>query len=187
MTHFADLACWFLDAEPEMVAAQGSGVLNHAVSIRFRTGEIASIAMGSNGTFGYPKELLEITGNGGIVVVDHMLEMRTAGISGAPASQTYAMLNDRHPQIGAEGGFAGWFQKKNAACREAAEAGDPLKQFTAEPDKGHARMLTAFIEEIRGEREPVSPIDGALRAMKICLAAIRSLREQRFVTLEEIR
>jgi predicted dehydrogenase len=186
MTHFADVACWFLKAEPDVICAQGSGVLNHAVSIKFKTGEIASIVMGSNGTFGYPKELMEVTGNGGILVVDHMLEVRTAGIEGAPRRKVFPMLDDRHPDVGEEGGVSGWIRKKQAACEEASEYRDASRQFTAEPDKGHAHILRAFLQEIRGEREPVSPIQPAITAMKICLAAIRSIREQRFVALSEI-
>lgn len=187
MTHFADLASWFLDAEPRRVGVLSSGVANHATVVEYEGGGIASIFMAGNGTFGYPKELLEAFGQGGAVIVDHMLEIRTAGIEGAPARKTYEMLNDRHPQIGAEGGLNGWLEKKRAACAEATRSGQGSDIFTAEPDKGHARMLTAFIEEIRGLRsEPVSPVSDAVRATEICTAAIRSFREERFVDLAEL-
>lgn len=188
MTHFADLACWFLDAEPKRVGVLSSGVLNHATVIEFEGGGIASIFMAGNGTFGYPKELLEAFGNGGAVIVDHMLEVRSAGIADAPARQTYAMLNDRHPQVGSQGGLAGWMEKKQAARAESQRAGNADWIAVAEPDKGHARMLGAFVEEIRGLRSaPVSPVADAVRAVEICTAAIRSFREQRFVDIAEIR
>jgi predicted dehydrogenase len=96
------------------------------------------------------------------------------------------MVNDRHPHLGTEGGLAGWREKKRAACMAAAESGDSLRQFTAEPDKGHARMLEAFVSEIRGESPPVSPVGDAVRALRICLASVRSKREKRAVLLSEI-
>jgi predicted dehydrogenase len=188
MTHFADLACWFLDAEPRRVGVASSGVLNHATVLEFAGGAIASIFMTANGTFAYPKELLEAFGRGGAVVVDHMLEVRTAGIAGAPASKLYPFLNDYHPEVGAQGGLAGWREKRDAAREESRRRGDSKWILCAEPDKGHARMLAAFVEEVRGRRpEPVSPVSAAVRAVEICTAAIRSFREKRFVDLAELR
>lgn len=188
MTHFADLACWFLDDAPRRVGVAGRGVLNHATVIEFERGGVASIFMAGNGTFGYPKELLEAFGNGGAVIVLHMLELYTAGIADAPAHKLYPILNDRFPHIGAEGGLSGWLAKKTAAREESLRAGNSDWILCAEPDKGHARMLGAFIEEIRGQRrEPVSPVGDALRAMEICFAAIRSFRERRFVDIAEVR
>lgn len=188
MTHFADLACWFADAEPVRVGVLSSGVLNHATSIEFAGGGIASIFMSGNGTFGYPKELLEAFGNGGAVIVDHMLEVRTAGIADAPSSTIYPFLNDRYPDVGVQGGLSGWLEKKRAAREDSLRAGNTDWIAIAEPDKGHARMLGAFVEEIRGRRsEPVSPVGDAVRAVEICTAAIRSFREHRFVDIAEVR
>ena len=188
MTHFADLARWFVEAEPSRVGVLSSGVLNHATVIEFEGGGIASIFMSGNGTFGYPKELLEAFGHGGAVIVDHMLEVRTAGIAEAPARKTYPFLNDRYPQVGSQGGLAGWLEKKQAAREESLRAGNADWISIAEPDKGHARMLGAFVEEIRGLRPaPVSPVADAVQAVEICAAAIRSFREKRFVDIAEIR
>ncbi len=188
MTHFADLACWFVDAEPVRVGVLSSGVLNHATVIEFEGGGVASIFMSGGGTFGYPKELLEAFGHGGAVVVDHMLEVRTAGIADAPPSTIYPFLNDRYPGIGVQGGLAGWLEKKKAAREDSLRAGNTDWIAVAEPDKGHARMLSAFVEEVRGLRpEPVSPVADAVRAVEICTAAIRSFREHRFVDIAELR
>ncbi len=186
MCHFADIACWFMPSPPVAVSCMSSGRLNHVVSLRFAAGELVSIFMGSNGTFGYPKELYEAFGQGAAVVVDHMLEVRTAGIADAPLIQTFPMRKDRHPDVGTEGGLHGWLKKKHAACREAAEANDPMLQFTAEPDKGHDRMLQNFIEEIRGNRSAVCSIDAAMLASQITFAAVRSVEEEREVLLSEV-
>lgn len=45
MTHFTDLCNWFLAAEPEEVVALDHGDLNHGIVVRYRTGEVATIAM----------------------------------------------------------------------------------------------------------------------------------------------
>jgi predicted dehydrogenase len=185
-THFTDLANWFIDSEPVKVLCSGQGVLNHALIIHYANGGMATITMASTGSFGYPKELLEAIGQGGIVACDHMLEVRTGGIAGAPPVTCFPMLNDRHPQVGRQGGLHGWLEKKRAACEEAAKAGDPMQQFTAEPDKGHRRMLGEFVREIRGERGPVCPVGDAILATKVCLAAAKSYLEERPVDVSEI-
>jgi len=187
ITHFADIACWFLEAEPVDVMTMSTSILQQQVSIRFSGGQLASIVDIANGTFGYPKELYEAMGQGAAVVVDHMVEIRTAGIAGAPLHKTYPLAADRHPQVGVEGGLPGWLKKKAAACEEAAETGDVLRQFGPEPDKGHRRMLAEFVREIRGERGPVSPVSDAMRATKICFAAVKSFREKRIVRVDEIK
>lgn len=185
-THFVDLANWFIDSTPEVVSCTGSGILSHVMVIHYANGGMASITMAGTGTFGYPKELLEAMGEGGMVACDHMLEVRTAGIAGAPPLTRYPMLHDRHPDIGREGGLYGWLEKKRAACEEAVKAGNPLLQFTAEPDKGHQHMLREFVREIRGEAPPVSPIEPAVLAMQTCLAAAKSYIHQRPVAVSEI-
>lgn len=185
-THFVDLANWFLDARPVKVLCTGQGVLNHVIVIQYDNGAMAVVTMASTGSFGYPKELLEAIGHGAVVTCDHMLEVRSAGIASAPAIQNFPMLNDRHPEIGTELGLHGWLKKKRAACEEAAEANDPMLQFTAEPDKGHKGMLAEFIREIRGERPPVCPVGDAVLALKVCLAAAKSYLEKREVQLIEL-
>jgi predicted dehydrogenase len=186
MTHFTDMCNWFLAAAPESVVAMESGMLNHGTVIRYRTGEMATIMMASNGTFGYPKELYEIFGNGGAVIVQHLLELRTAGIEGASLYKVFPVLGDRHPDIGTELGLSGWLKKKEAACREAAEKGDNRLIFTAEPDRGHARAIDRFVDQIRGEGPVVCGIDDAVLATRVAFAAVRSAREGRVVRMEEI-
>lgn len=186
MTHFTDVCNWFLVEEPVEVTAIETGMLNVAVIVRYRNGALATIVIGSNGTMGYCKELYEFMGNGGYLAVDHMLEVRTAGIEGEPARTTYPMVGDRHPQVGLEGGVSGWLAKRRAACTEAAMANDPLLQFTAEPDKGHAHALERFVDQILGNGSEVCGVDAAVLATRVAFAAIRSAREKRPVLLAEI-
>lgn len=186
MTHFTDICNWFLADQPVEVFAMETGMLNQAVIVRYRSGALATITIGSNGTFGYCKELYEFMGNGGYLAVDHMLEVRTAGIEGVPATTTYPMVGDRHPQIGTEGGVSGWLAKKRVACAEAAARNDPTLQFTAEPDKGHAHALERFVDQILGKGVEVCGVDASVLATRVAFAAIRSAQEKRIVSLSEI-
>ena len=186
MTHFTDVCNWFLAEEPVEVTAVATGMLNLAVIIRYENGAFATIVLANNGTMAYCKELYEFMGNGSYLAVDHMLEVRTAGIEAAPARTIYSMINDRHPRIGLEGGVPGWLAKKRAACEEAATHDDPLLQFTAEPDKGHAHALERFVDQILGLGPEVCGVDAAVLATRVAFAAIQSARERRPVALAEI-
>ena len=186
MTHFTDVCNWFLDDQPVEVTAVETGMLNLSVIIRYRSGALATIVIASNGTMGYCKELYEFMGNGGYLAVDHMLEVRTAGIEGVVPRITYPMIQDRHPEIGPEGGVAGWLEKKRAACAEAAAANAPMLQFTAEPDKGHAHALERFVDEILGVGPEVCGVRAAVLATEVAFGAVASAREKRRVLLDEL-
>jgi predicted dehydrogenase len=186
MTHFTDVCNWFIADEPVEVTAVETGMLNLSVIVRYRSGALATIVIGSNGSLGYCKELYEFMGNGGYLAIDHMLEVRTAGIEGAPPRITYPMIQDRHPQIGVEGGVSGFLEKKRAACAEAAASNDPRLQFAADPDKGHAHALERFVDQIRGEGPEVCGVEAAVRATEVAFAAVASAREKRSVLIEEL-
>jgi predicted dehydrogenase len=161
-------------------------MLNHGVVIRYNSGALATISMSANGSFGYPKELYEIFGQGAAVAIDHMVEIRTDGIVNAPARRTYPCVNDRHPDVGEEGGIAGWLAKKRAAAADAVAAHDPMLQFTAEPDKGHARQLERFVDQILNQGPIVCGVDETLLATRVAMAAIKAAHEHRPVRLEEV-
>ncbi len=186
MTHFTDLCNWFMGSEPVKVTALETGMFNHGIVIAYAGGEVATILMNASGTFGYPKELYEMFGHGAAVVVDHMLEIRTVGIPFAPHHQTYPMLGDNCPHIGAEGGLSGWLAKRRWGAQQAVLTNDPSCIFTAEPDKGHARQFDRFLDELEGHGPVVCPMDQALLATRVSFAAIRSAREERAIELAEV-
>ncbi|MCC6424641.1 MAG: Gfo/Idh/MocA family oxidoreductase [Phycisphaerales bacterium] len=186
MTHYTDMCNWFLDAQPQQVVALERGQLNSGVVIAYKTGEMATLSMYANGTFGYPKELYEMFGQGGAVIVDHMTEIRTAGIPGVPDRIPFPFLKDRHPNVGTEGGIYGWLAKKRAACAEAEQKGDPMLAFAAEPDKGHAHAMERFLDEILGKGPKVCPIDDAVLATRVAFAAIQSVKTGRAVNMDEV-
>jgi predicted dehydrogenase len=187
MTHHVDLCNWFLQSEPVEVMAMETGLYLHSFTIRYASGALATITSSANGSFGYSKELHEFSGEAGFVAVHHMVEVITAGMEGAPRRTVYPVTDDAYPGVGREGGFNGWLAKRDAGCSDAVESGDHSRVLRCEPDKGHAHMLEAFVQEIRGERGPVCGVDDAVLATRVCLAAIASARERRMVRLEEIR
>lgn len=187
MTHFTDICNWLLAAEPVEVMAMEHGLFNHSVGIRYRAGEMATISMSCNGSFGYPKELYEVMGHGGVLAIDHMVEIRTAGIAGAPDRRTYPLVGDRLPDVGGEGGLYGWLAKRRAGCQLAVEKGDPTQQFVGDADKGHAAHLNRFIGQILDGGEPVCGIDDAVLATEVAFAAVASAHARRVVTLDEVR
>lgn len=187
MTHFTDLCNWFMDDEPQRVVALESAPLNHGVVIQYRQGGLATISMTSNGTFGYPKELYEVMGQGAMVAIDHMVEVRTAGIADAPARKTFARIAPDGTWVNDPSGIAGWLSDRQAAAQRVVESGDPMKLFDMpEADKGHARQLERFVDEILGQGPPVCPVEAAISASRVAFAAIRSAKESRAVSLDEV-
>lgn len=187
MTHFVDLANWFLAAEPVEVVAVGPNRLNEAAIVTYDNGAVATISMSGNGSWGYPKELYEICGNGGFIAIDHMLEVRTGGIAGVAPVRRYPLRVDAFPEIGAEGGLHGWLAKQRAAEQRAVEEHTHAYAFSSRPDKGHAGQLERFVDQIRGRGEVVCGIDAAILATEVCFAAVLSAREKRPVRVEEVR
>jgi len=186
MTHFTDLCNWFMASKPVQVASISKSMFNHGVVITYENGEMATIFMTTNGTFGYPKELYEMFGNGGAVAVNHMVEVRTAGIADAPALTTYPYAGDPHPEVGTEGGFSGWMQKSRACQKDAIETGDTSKAIKTYPDKGHTAALENFIDEINGVGPQVCGVDDAVLATRVSFAALKAAKEERTVSLDEI-
>ena len=89
MAHFADLACYFIDKLPVRVIATGSKLANNVITITFDDGSIVSIFESAVGSFGYPKELIEIYHRGAVIVIDHLIELRVAGIVDEPFKRTF--------------------------------------------------------------------------------------------------
>ncbi|MEX0742689.1 MAG: hypothetical protein WD079_07805, partial [Phycisphaeraceae bacterium] len=185
-THFSDLCTWFLDATPQRVTALGDGMLNHGITIEYETGEIATITMTANGTFGYAKELYEVFGQGAAVIVDQMVEVRTAGIDGAPSRLTFPLADDAAAEAVAAEGIAGFLAKRQYLAEQSAARGEALPVAAVEADKGHAHALDCFIDAVLGGDSPICDINGAALATRVAFAAIRAIEERRVVDLSEI-
>jgi predicted dehydrogenase len=170
LTHFVDLAYYFIEREPALVGAAGSSMMNVVVNITFEDGSLATIFDACVGTFGYPKELCEIYHQGAAIIVDHCMEVRTAGIPGQPYRRLYPAASDP-----TAAGIESWYDRAVEAMRRPVDAGSPLA--APGPNKGHYEILDAFIQACRGKGEnPCDAASGA-RAAVIVLRAAESLRQ----------
>ena len=148
MTHFVDLACYLTDLKPAWVTVVGDPTTNYSVSsinIEFEDNSLAAIATTANGTFGYPKELVEIYYAGAAIVIDHCVELRIAGIIDEPFKRTYPLNEDPYPNIHTDGGIND-FYNKTIAMHDDVEKGKRQPGSPPFPDKGHDKMLNEFIE-----------------------------------------
>lgn len=168
LNHFTDLAYYFFEREPALVSAIGSPMMNVVVNVQFQDGSLCTIFDACVGTFGYPKELYELYHDGAAIIVDHCMEVRTAGIPGEPFRRTYP--SDMDPNVA---GIEGWYDR----TVEGMRTGDGTQPIASPwPDKGHFRALDAFMKACRGAGE--NPCDAAAgaRAAAIVLKAGQSLQ-----------
>ena len=185
MTHFIDLACWFLESRPVSVTAIGHHRTNHTVVIEFEDGSLATILETGVGTFGYPKELYELYCNGSAVILDHFVEVRTAGLEGVPQRREFPFYLDPHPGISDGGGIRDYYAKRLVAERIAVERGDPTLSLSmdAQPNKGHKAHLARLLDAARGLGESPCPIADSILATRIAFAAIESHKTGRTISL----
>lgn len=169
MTHFADLACFFLEEKPVRVTTLGSKMANHTVVIEFEGGSLATIVAAGVGSFGYPKELIEIYHQGAAIIIDHLLEVRTAGVVDEPFRQVFPL----HDGKTLKDGIAGYYEETIAAQQRAVSQGDN-SLLAPLPNKGHYELLDAFLKEVRGGNPTPNTIDQAMKSTAVILRAIES-------------
>jgi len=172
--HWLDLACWLLDEEPVRVYATGSTRLSHIISLDFPSGSRACIWFSPTGTFRYPKELYELTDHFALFRNLCFVETQIYG-RGEPEITNFDLQHDELPEVGVEGGLAGYIAKLNQRARLHAES-DGAQWPDVSPDKGHAHLLEAFARAII--EDTPSPIDerAGARATYLSLRAIESIR-----------
>lgn len=167
MTHFADLAGAFMTAPPVRVTTTGEKAGNHVITIEYGDSSIATIFATVFGSFGYPKELVEIYHNGSVIVIDHVCEIRTAGIEGEPFQTAF-------PIPGGHGeGIEGYYRAIHAAQEEAIAKGDN-SILPQQPDKGHYALLTDLVGSVRDGRQPVCSAEVAAVSTAVILRAAES-------------
>ena len=173
MTHFADLACCFIDSAPIRVTVTGGTQANHVIAIEFEDGSLASIFATAFGSFGYPKELVEVYHNGAAIIVDHLVELRVAGVLDEPSRTVFPIPNDPYPEI-EEQGIEGFYRRTEAAQREALAKGDN-SIIAPIPDKGHFALLDDFVRSIETGAEPACSARTAAVPTAVILRALESV------------
>lgn len=176
MTHFVDLACYLTDLKPVAVTTIGDATTNFAINsinIEFEDHSLAIIATTNNGTFGYPKELVEIYYGGAAIVVDHCVELRVAGIINEPFWRTYPLDRDSLPYIHSDGGIQDYYRKTLALHQEVLE-GKTTECIPPLPDKGWYQMLEEFIDaSLEGKPGPSDVIASAV-STEVILKVVES-------------
>ena len=146
---------------------------SQVVAIEFADGSLACIFATAFGSFGYPKELVEVYHNGAAIIIDHLVELRVAGVVDEPFRTVFPIPNDRYPEIEAQG-IEGFYQRIHAAQQEALEKGDN-SILPPIPDKGHFALLDDFIRCIRTGAEPACSARTAAIPTAIILRALESV------------
>ncbi len=176
MTHFVDLACYLTDLKPAAVTVIGDGTTNYAVNsinIEFEDNSLAIIATTANGTFGYPKELVEIYYGGAAIVVDHCVELRVAGVVDEPFWRTFALDSDEYPHIHTDGGIADYY-RKTLAMQQDVLSGIKKSCPPPFPNKGHYEMLDEFIDAALSGKPGPSDITSSAVSTALILKVVES-------------
>ncbi|MHB9130753.1 MAG: Gfo/Idh/MocA family oxidoreductase [Armatimonadota bacterium] len=173
MTHFIDLANLFVGQEPCRVFAMGSTRMNFTILVQYVDGSIATIADSGSGTLDYPKELFEITYQGAMIAIDHLMEIRVMGIEGEPFRRTYPTLDPlAHTD---KMGIEGFYESSMQTVQERLRTGNK-ELFVGGPNKGHYEHLDRFANCVRGEgASPCDAMEGA-KATMLTLKAVESCR-----------
>lgn len=173
MTHFADLACCFIESAPIRVTVTGGKDANHVIAVEFEDGSLASIFATAFGSFGYPKELVEVYHDGAAIIIDHMVELRVAGVVDEPFRTAFPISDDAYPEI-EDQGIEGFYRRTEAAQREALEKGDN-SIIAPIPDKGHFALLDDFVRSIETGAEPACSARTAAVPTAVILRALESV------------
>lgn len=210
--HIFDLLSHLLATEPSEIYARESRPNDALVTIDFANGSRATVLSSSHASLAQPKEHLEAAlGNGCFLEMDDYVEVRTSGLPGLPAVQTFAGrpydgCDNRHVEAFAQRGLTALLEQRRtyeAAMRESgvladsanpaarAEArrrlGDPPPpQINYAPDKGWGIALEEFCTAAAGHhRTPrnATARDGN-RATACALAARESIQSGRPVKMD---
>jgi predicted dehydrogenase len=184
MTHFADLACMFIEADPIKITVTGSQLANHTIVIEFADGSLATIVAAAVGSFGYPKELVEIYHKGSAIIIDHMVELRVAGVVDEPFRRTFPLSQDFAPGLTLDTGIVDLYRKTLAAHEEAIYKGDNsiIGPF---PDKGHYGLLDRFVHAIRYREDTPCNAAEAAKSTAVILRALESVESGQSVKIEK--
>lgn len=171
--HWLDLACWFFAPQlPCEITAWGSSRLSHGIYLKFTGGASMTLDFATSGTFDYPKEIYEATGDAALFRSVFFVENNYYGMPDN-ATEYFPLQSDPAPELGE--GFEGYnkrYFQRTAGCSNLKdiEVSAPLLV-----DKGHKNMLNTFIKAIIEDTEsPCNEIDG-FRATYLARKAIESI------------
>jgi predicted dehydrogenase len=149
--HHIDLACWLFDDDcPVEIRAWGSARMRWGIHLQFQSGNAATLIMSPNGSFDYPKELYEITCDGAFFRNDFYVENQYYGRPGLKR-EIFPLQRDPLPEVGNQGGLAGYIEKRNALIAETINSKLVFNDLTA--NHGYEEMFDGFIDSIINNTE----------------------------------
>jgi predicted dehydrogenase len=185
--HWLDLACWFFDNQtPVELQAWGSTRFHHGIHLTFSGGDRATIIFQTGGTFDYPKELFEITAQGALFRNECFVENQYYGIPGLE-NEVFPLQRDSNPEVGGEGGLAGFMAKYRARTQNLANGKEGHAELSV--DKGHSAMLAGFAKAILEDApSPCNEMCGYLSTY-LARLAIQSIQTRRVlpVPIDKVR
>ena len=126
--------------------------------MEFQSGNTFTMTFTPNGTFDYPKELYEIACDGALFRSEHYVENQYYGRPGLER-ETFPLQRDPLPEVGKQGGLAGYIEKRFALTANSSNAKD--KYLTLWPNWGHEDMFDAFIDSVINDTPtPCNELDG---------------------------
>lgn len=180
--HWLDLACWFFaPARPVEITGWGTARLSHGINILFSDGNAATIVFDACGTFDYPKEMYEVTGNAALFKSMFFVENRYYGMCGEER-ETFPLQFDAYAgRVQGEGFEA--FMEKSRLRQQSAKDGLKASWGALGVDKGHRAMLDGFVEAVKsGGATPCDEMAG-MRAVLLSNLAIQAIRSRRAVAV----
>ena len=171
--HWLDLACWFFAPQlPCEITAWGSSRLSHGIYLKFNGGASMTLDFSTSGTFDYPKELYEATGNAALFRSLFFVENNYYGMPDAE-KEFFELQSDSAPELGR--GFDNYMKKYAARTCGCSNLKDIENTIPLLVDKGHRNMLDTFIKAIINDTpSPCDELDG-FRATYLARKAIEAL------------
>jgi predicted dehydrogenase len=180
--HWLDLACWFFaPALPCEITAWGSSRLSHGIHLKFNNGASMTLDFSCAGTFDYPKEQFEVTGEAAFFRSLHFVENNYYGMPDNE-SEFFDLQHDPFPEMGK--GHAAFIAKNYANVAKSTNAKEVENATPLMPDKGHIAMLDAFVDAIINDKP--SPCDelAGYRSTLLAQKAIESIRLKQTLPLQ---
>jgi len=144
--HWLDLACWLFDGDqPVRIRAWGSGRMRYGIYLEFQSGNAATITFTPNGSFDYPKEIYEIAHDGALFRSEFYVENQYYGRPGLER-EVFALQRDPVPDVGKQGGLAGYLEKYRAVTANSANARDD--KAALEANHGYEEIFDGFVDAV---------------------------------------
>ena len=174
MTHFIDLAMWWMASPPVEVYCSGSTRGNFTQIIRFADGSAATLLHSMVGNFDYPKELFEASLRNVTIGLEHHLTLRQRGLESEPQCQFFP-LAPGGAELTDKPGLEGFYDATEK-MQQLKLQGKPLPTMIAGPPKGHENHLERFRLHIIGEGENPCTAAEAAAVTNVAFKLLESAR-----------